>query len=133
MQGYAQYEGNERCGVLTGSQIGDNLFRISKVSPPCVAHNSRFGCERDSANANYFIKHDYEYSEHTRVYVGEWHTHPEKNPSPSGTDYDSIIDNYFSSDISVPFLMMILVGTESINFSVYNGAEFVAIEPQIIE
>ena len=34
---YAQFEGNEQCGVLTGSQIDANTFRISKVSPPCVA------------------------------------------------------------------------------------------------
>ena len=129
----AQHEGNEMCGVLTGSQINEKTFRISKVSPPCVAHNSRCGCERDATKANEFISKDYEESEHTRVYVGEWHTHPEKNPSPSGTDYSSIINNFISSKICVPFLTMIIVGTESIYYSIFNGAEFVTIEPQIIE
>ncbi len=130
---YAQHEGNEMCGVLTGSQIDDKTFRISKVSPPCVAHNSRCGCERDASKANEFISLDYEESEHTRVYVGEWHTHPEKNPSPSGTDYNSIISNFASSKICVPFLLMIIVGTESIYYSIFNGAEFVTIAPQILE
>lgn len=130
---YAQHEGNEMCGVLTGSQIDDKTFRISKVSPPCVAHNSRCGCERDASKANEFISLDYEESEHTRVYVGEWHTHPEKNPSPSGTDYNSIISNFASSKICVPFLLMIIVGTESIYYSIFNGAEFVTIVPQILE
>ena len=130
---YAQHEGNEMCGVLTGSQIDDKTFRISKVSPPCVAHNSRCGCERDASKANEFICLDYEESEHTRVYVGEWHTHPEKNPFPSGTDYNSIINNFISSKICVPFLLMIIVGTESIYYSIYNGAVFVKMEPQIVE
>ncbi len=130
---YAQHEGNELCGVLTGSQIDKKTFRISKVSTPCVAHNSRCGCERDAAKANDFISLDYEESEHTRVYVGEWHTHPEKNPSPSGTDYCSIINCFVSSEICVPFLLMIIVGTDSLFLSAYNGTEFISIVPQIVE
>lgn len=130
---YAQHEGNEMCGVLTGSQINEKTFRISKVSPPCVVHNSRCGCERDAAKANEFISRDYEESEHTRVYVGEWHTHPEKNPSPSGTDYSSIINNFISSTICVPFLLLIIVGTESMYYSIFNGEEFIMIVPHIIK
>ena len=121
------------CGVLTGSQIDEKSFRISKVSPPCVAHNSRCGCERDAVKANDFISLDYEESGHTRVYVGEWHTHPEKNPVPSGTDYYSILSNFATSVICVPFLLMIIVGTESIYYSMYNGLEFEKIVPQIVE
>ena len=127
LKGYAQHEGNELCGVLTGSQIGDNTFRISKVSPPCVAQNSRHGCERDATKANEFICRDYEDSEHTRVYVGEWHTHPEPNPSPSQTDIASIIQNFSSATRAVPFLMMIIVGTKSIYSSIYTGEEFVVV------
>ena len=127
LKGYAQHEGNELCGVLTGSQIDDNTFRISKVSPPCVAQNSRHGCERDAAKANEFISQDYEDSEHTRVYVGEWHTHPESNPSPSPTDVASIIQNFSSAISAVPFLMMIIVGTKSIYSSIYTGEKFVVV------
>lgn len=133
LRGYAQHEGNEVCGVLTGSQIDEKTFRISKVSPPCVAHNSRRGCERDAVKANEFISLDYEESKHTRVYMGEWHTHPVKNPSPSGKDVSSIINIFISSDICVPFLIMIIVGTERVYFSKYNGEEFITIMPHIVE
>ena len=122
--GYAQHEGDELCGVLTGSQIDERTFRVSKVSPPCVARNSRCGCERDAVKANTFIKKDYEASEHTRVYIGEWHTHPESLPTPSGNDYNSIINNYTSADLAVSFIVMIIVGTESIYTSVYDGKAF---------
>lgn len=125
LKGYAQHEGNELCGVLTGSQIDDNTFRISKVSPPCVAQNSRHGCERDATKANEFISQDYEDSEHTRVYVGAWHTHPEPNPSPSSTDIASIIQNYNSAIRAVPFVMMIIVGTESFYTSIYCGSQMI--------
>jgi len=125
---YAQYEGNEMCGVLTGSQIDDKTFRISKVSPPCVAHNSRCGCERDASKANEFISLDYEESEHTRVYVGEWHTHPERHPSPSNTDNKAIINNFANSDLAFPFLVMIIVGTESLYMSIYDGKGFIQLD-----
>lgn len=130
---YAQFEGNEQCGVLTGSQIDANTFRISKVSPPCVAKNSRCSCERDAKKANEFIRQDYEQSERTRIYIGEWHTHPEKTPSPSGTDYSSIVGNFASSEINAPFLVMVIVGTESILYSIYNGTVFIEVEPLEVE
>ena len=121
---YAQHEGNELCGVLTGSQIDERTFRISKVSSPCVSRNSRCGCERDAVKANTFIEKDYEASYHTRVYIGEWHTHPKGHPTPSGTDYNSIINNYATADLAVPFIVMVIVGTESIYTSIYDGKAF---------
>ena len=119
---YTQSDGNELCGVLMGSKVGDNTYRISKASPPCVVSNTRCGCLRDARKANEFLANDYEASEHTRSYIGEWHTHPEPNPSPSPTDYHSLAANYHSSQRAYPFLAMIIVGTERFYTSIYNGA-----------
>ena len=129
LRAYAQHEGNEQCGVLTGSKINDKTYRISKVSPPCVANNTRFRCERDAKMANEFIKNDYEQSNHTRTYMGEWHTHPEPYPHPSWTDFSSIVSNFEESSLDYPFLIMAIVGTESIYFSIYDGKEFNKIQP----
>ena len=131
--GYAQHDGNELCGVVTGSQIGESKFRISKVSPPCVIKNGHYGCKLDATRGNEFIKQDYEVSGQTRFYIGEWHTHPEKNPHPSQTDYASIIKSFTSAQLSVPLLVMIIVGTEHIYFNVYDGNHFKEIEPEIVE
>lgn len=124
---FTQKDGCELCGVLTGSQIDEKKFRISKVSPPCVANNSRYGCVRDAQMGNAFIAEDYEQSEHTRVYIGEWHTHPEPNPTPSQTDISSIVSNYHSSSLALPILVMVIVGTESLYVSVYEGNNFIRI------
>ena len=133
LKSYAQHEGNELCGVLTGIKVGDNTFRICKVSPPCVRSHSRCGCQRDAELANQFLTDDYEASEQTRTYIGEWHTHPEQNPHPSQTDYASIIKSFASAQLSVPLLIMIIVGTEHIFFNVYDGGLFKEIEPVIVE
>lgn len=129
LRAYAQHEGNEQCGVLTGSKINDKTYRISKVSPPCIANNARCRCERDAKKANAYIKEDYEQSRHTRTYIGEWHTHPEPCPHPSWTDFSSIISNFKESALDYPFLIMAIVGTESLCFRVYEGQNFNTIEP----
>lgn len=129
LRAYAQNERNEQCGVLTGSKINDKTYRISKVSPPCVANNTRCRCERDAKKANEFIRNDYEQSSHTRTYMGEWHTHPEPCPRPSWTDSSSIISNFKESALDYPFLIMSIVGTETLYFSVYDGVNFNTIEP----
>ena len=130
LKGYTQRDGDELCGVLMGTQVGDNLYRISKISPPCIKSHARCGCERDAAMANRFIEEDYNQSEYTRFYIGEWHTHPEDNPTPSSIDYSSIKDNYQSASLVVPFLIMIIVGTVSFHISIYNGDKFVKIDPK---
>ena len=115
-----------------GAQIDDNRYRISKISPPCVKRHTRCGCERDAAMANQFIEEDYEQSEHTRFYIGEWHTHPEDNPTPSAVDYNSIEDNYQTASLVVPFMIMIVVGTKAFHISVFNGKKFVVAELEIV-
>lgn len=132
LRNYIQYDGYELCGVLTGIKVDEKTYRICKVSPPCVKTHSRYGCERDAESANHFIKEDYEVSDHTRTYMGEWHTHPEYVPKPSSVDYRSIENNFFTSTHTSPFLIMIIVGLESIYYSVYNGDVFVEIEPEIV-
>ena len=129
LRAYAQHEGNEQCGVVTGSKINYKTYRIYKVSLPCVASNTRCGCERDAKKANEFIKNDYEQSGHTRSYMGEWHTHPEPCPHPSWTDFSSIINNFKESALDYPFLIMTIVGTEWLYFSVYDGRNFNVIQP----
>lgn len=115
-----------------GVQFGDKLYRVSKISPPCVKCHTRCGCERDAAMANHFIEEDYNLSEHTRFYIGEWHTHSEDNPTPSAIDYNSIKDNYQTASLVVPFLLMIIVGTKSFHISIYNGDKFVKVEPEVV-
>lgn len=115
-----------------GSHVGNNRYRINKISPPCVKSHTRCGCERDATEANHFIEEDYEKSEHTRFYIGEWHTHPEGKPKPSTVDSDSIKNNYHTALLVVPLLFMVIVGTQTLHISVYNGNRFIEIDPEIV-
>lgn len=43
-------------------------------------------------------------------YVGDWHTHPERQPSPSTTDIRSMTDIAIHTAHELPGLLMIIVG-----------------------
>ena len=44
-------------------------------------------------------------------YVGDWHTHPEPQPRPSGTDTRSFWDMFRKSRHQLAGFVMIIVGT----------------------
>ncbi|WP_255495455.1 Mov34/MPN/PAD-1 family protein [Dysgonomonas sp. 521] len=88
-----QMSGNENGGILLGSEINEKYYRINRVSEPCmlIDRSSKCGCIRNANKANEIIKREFESSNHTRFYLGEWHTHPEDNPTPSTVDISSCI------------------------------------------
>ena len=126
---YTQHKGDELCGVLTGSKIDNSKYRICKISQPCIAKNSLFRCERDAEEANTFINEDFLKSNNTRVYIGEWHTHAQDIPTPSSVDYNSIIQIYNTSEIPLPFLLLIIVGKSEIYYCLYDGERFIKFTP----
>lgn len=131
---YRQYEGFEAGGVFTGSVIGLNQYRISKISPLCtvVDTSSTNSCERDAQKANDFIFDDYEASNHTRYYLGEWHTHPENNPTPSCIDVNSIEIIYKYSDCVIDGVFLIIVGIKSNYYGFYDGKELYKVKVCIV-
>jgi integrative and conjugative element protein (TIGR02256 family) len=46
-----------------------------------------------------------------RHYIGEWHTHPETNPTPSGTDKKTINTLFSDSDHQLHYLILMIVGS----------------------
>jgi hypothetical protein bacD2_22117 len=131
---FCQVYGNEVGGVLTGSIISDNIYRISNVSDPCavIELSSRCRFVRDAGKANDFIKSDFKGSEHTRVYVGEWHTHPEDNPQPSSVDIKSVREIYKKSDIVLNGVFLIIVGLKSNYYGFYDGKSMIEINVTIV-
>lgn len=111
---HKQIEGQERAGVLVGVVLGNNRYRIKKVSPSMTIEGAtRTGCERDANLANTFVQEQYEQSGHTCIiYLGEWHTHPEVDPTPSGIDIFSIIKIAYLPDNTLPFVILCIVGLE---------------------
>lgn len=132
MKSYRQFSGNELGGILLGSVINNKKIRINKISPPLMVDSSTSSIIRDAEKANAFIKQEFEESNHTRIYVGEWHTHPENIPTSSIADRLSIERIYRDSDIVLNIVLMAIIGREEIYWSYYNGKKFIIFSPIVI-
>ena len=113
---------NESGGIILGSVHEDNHVYVSKISEPnAFDKSSRCGFERDKKAAQLIVNVEFYESNGKIIYLGEWHTHPEKKPTPSFVDTKMIKQQYSSNKINETFLILLIQGTESLYVSVYNG------------
>lgn len=54
-------------------------------------------------------------------YVGDWHTHPELQPTPSGTDISSFQDMFRKSRHRLASFVIVIVGTANFPKSLFVG------------
>jgi integrative and conjugative element protein (TIGR02256 family) len=66
-------------------------------------------------------------------YVGDWHTHPEKRPQPSGSDRQSIRESFVRSKHNLRGFLMMIVGTgefpEGLYISLNNSESELVLVP----
>jgi integrative and conjugative element protein (TIGR02256 family) len=113
MQKYRQLkdDNTEAGGILLGRMIdGSNDVIIDEITVPLKRDKrSRFSFFRSSA-VQKIINAVWKKSHQTRNYLGEWHTHPERDPTPSQEDLDNwkrvISNSIFQQD----YLIFIIVG-----------------------
>jgi integrative and conjugative element protein (TIGR02256 family) len=119
MIGYVQNEPNKReaGGVLLGRYILDcEDVIVDRITMPTKRdQRSRFRFFRSARLHQQAIDKAWTSSEGTCNYLGEWHTHPEPDPSPSFIDMlgwrKKLLFDKFDSDV----LYFVIVGTEQIN------------------
>jgi len=54
-------------------------------------------------------------------YIGDWHSHPEDNPSPSDTDINKMLAIFRESDHQLPFMLLVVVGRSSDSGGLWVG------------
>lgn len=55
-------------------------------------------------------------------YIGDWHTHPEPHPSPSGLDQRKMLDIFKQSRHQLDAMLMVIVGQEEPPDGLFVGA-----------
>jgi len=110
----------ESGGIVTGS-IYDNRIRISNCSTPTkFDEQSRYNFTRSKKSGQDFINGKFKQSNGTEIYLGEWHTHPEKDPTPSCTDRISFSKTLSQNELNSDIHFMIIVGTNTVYIGVYE-------------
>jgi integrative and conjugative element protein (TIGR02256 family) len=104
----------EAGGIILG-KILDNKISITKLSIPTqLDRASRSNFERHKLSAQIVIEYEHANSNGQLIYLGEWHTHPESNPTPSGQDLTMITNQFKSNFLNVNFCLLMIRGTNGL-------------------
>lgn len=115
---------NERGGVLMGQLYpNSNIVKLTHIIECPYLEQSKYGLLVDNKALNEEINKIWE-DDNTITYIGDWHTHPEKNPTPSYTDIDTIKDKFVNAKISSNFLIDIIIGYEENFIKSFDGKNF---------
>ena len=118
----------EAGGILLG-QIKNNNVLINKVSFPSKQDKySRYSFNRNKKKAQILIDYEFLNSDKKTVYFGEWHTHPEKHPSPSRKDKKMIKSQLTLNKLNEEFILQLILGTEGYYLAFWNLLESKKIE-----
>lgn len=126
---------NESGGILLGKkELNKSRYIISAISKPS---------EKDKATCTSFVRSKEtgqeiinEYWKHSKGvvnYLGEWHTHPEKRPTPSPTDLRLLKTLLEDGSNVFPELFMIIVGQTYFFIGKVSSRSPFSIESQYIK
>lgn len=103
---------HEAGGILLG-QVKEKDIYITRISFPSIRDkSSRYSFKRSKTNAQAIIDYEFLNSGKRTIYLGEWHTHPEKLPTPSNVDRKMIKDQFSKNLLNEPFLIQYIQGTQ---------------------
>jgi integrative and conjugative element protein (TIGR02256 family) len=112
-RGWCSPEGG---GVLLGRLMegADDVMVDEATTPTGFDRAGRFFFRRARAPAQQRIREAWRETAGTRNYLGEWHTHPEPDPSPSGHDMADWLRLCSGSTFEQDFLLFLILGQRSI-------------------
>jgi len=100
----------ERGGLLYARFLGVTT-RVEVASGPLRARSAgRYHLDSHRPSEQRDVDKHFKMGLH---FVGNWHTHPEKVPVPSKTDYRRIESNFYASVHELKGLIMVVVGLEA--------------------
>ena len=115
----------ERGGIVLGQISSDTIYINRASTPNKFDISSRYRFEREKEAAQIVVDYEFINSNRKIIYLGEWHTHPEKTPKPSSQDKKMIVDQNKYNTLNEPFLLLIIQGIEDLYVGYYDGENLV--------
>jgi integrative and conjugative element protein (TIGR02256 family) len=107
-------------GILLG-QVNSEYILVSRASLPSKHDkSSRCGFIRNKEVAQLIVDYEFYNSDGRTIYLGEWHTHPESDPTPSPQDQKMIRNQLTANTSELGFLLLVIVGVRSLFIGDYS-------------
>lgn len=114
----------EAGGIILGKIINDQINILKLSVPTSLDKGSRTNFERNKISAQIILDYEFYNSNGQLIYLGEWHTHPEPHPSPSGTDLAMLKHQFKNNYLNTDFLLLLIKGTKGLYVRVINANEY---------
>ncbi|WP_431235916.1 Mov34/MPN/PAD-1 family protein [Mycolicibacterium psychrotolerans] len=101
-------DGLETGGILLGPDMADTIFISRAGDPGPRAHRTERSFQRDLAHAQSLA--DAAWEEDGHQWIGEWHTHPSGEMTPSALDLHSYFQHLHDPELHLDRFVAIIVG-----------------------
>lgn len=122
---------NESGGILLGQIKNETVYLLKVTVPNIFDRSSRTSFEREKRVAQIIADYEFVNSGNKTIYVGEWHTHPEDYPTPSGPDIRMIKDQLKTSKNLEPYIFLIIQGIKGLYVAIFDGKEMIEMKELI--
>ena len=126
LERFTQYtqKAPEAGGILVGKII-DGEINVLKLSiPTSLDKASRTNFIRSKIGAQIILDHEFHNSSGQLTYLGEWHTHPEKHPTPSSMDLHMLKDQFKQNTFHTDFILLLIKGTAGMYIRLMDASGF---------
>ena len=120
---------NEAGGILLGRLFRHSRIVIEVATPPGPLDKAGpTFFHRSQRSAQQHVDKAWRDSRGEQVYLGEWHTHPSRVPTPSWRDRNMIRNMFKQTKMEISFLVLVVVGHDENWVGVQNKAGLVQID-----
>jgi integrative and conjugative element protein (TIGR02256 family) len=121
---------SESGGILLGSVYPGSYVLVEKATTPKYPDQAG-PCffDRSRARAQRIVEREWRDSSGVRIYLGEWHTHSEMHPKPSGRDRRMIRNMFRQTEMHIDFLILVIVGITSVWVGIESGNSLRRLQP----
>ena len=117
----------ESGGILLGYYIEKSSFTITDITVPSnFDKSSRFNFVRNKKSAQNAIDKYFRKSAGKKIYLGEWHSHPEDFPTPSSLDCKSIREQIRFNKLNSNIIFMIIIGNKGLSISIVSADKIIS-------
>lgn len=118
----------ESGGILLGKRRGKHLEVVVATEPMPTDRGSQYFFEREAEGHAEAAQLAWRAGDEMVDYVGEWHTHPQRVPIPSGIDR-SEWQRLSAGRSEVTALVTVVVGTRQLHLELLNASGHTLLEP----
>lgn len=114
----------EAGGILMGQVFPSQVHATRASVPTMLDGRQRYFFRRDRRSAQIIVDYELCNSGKGIGYLGEWHTHPEDNPTPSSRDLRTIRKQFDKNIHGQEQLFLVIQGRRSVFAGYQNGSGF---------